>query len=74
MHDPRGLAALGSGVRGGTSRIIPLGGLIPPMSRIVRAQMVVHYNSAFNGKTKNQALVALHLMRISEPSLKFQRL
>ena len=35
---------------------------------------VVHYNSAFNGKKKNQALAALHLMRISEPSLKFQRL
>ena|SRR5215467_2316667 len=51
-YDPRGL---GVGCRGGTSRIVPLAGPIPPMSPY-------------------QAVAALHLMRMSEPSLKFQRL
>ena len=35
---------------------------------------VAQYNSAFQWREENQAVAALHLMRMFEPSLKFQRL
>ena len=67
------------GARSRASRTCRWQGLLPPMSRFERGQTVAQYHSLFQCPVRprlegNQAVAALHLMRISDASRKFQRL
>ena|SRR5215472_6293365 len=79
LRDPRGVTELRSGVRCGTSRTCPcvLRAHTADESGCAR-QMVARHESMFQCRVRHQkgrqAVAALHLTRMSDASLKFQRL